>query len=139
MHIIPQLRKLERKYRDSLVVIGVHSSKFPNERDTGNIRSAILRYGVEHPVVNDREMRVGMEYGFRSWPTLMFIDPEGRVFAVHEGEFPYDQMDALIGDMIREYDQAGLLDHRPLPYQLEAERMAVLPLLFPGKIEADVA
>src|SRR5713226_1692659 len=32
MHIIPDLKKLEAKYPTQLVVIGVHSAKFPNER-----------------------------------------------------------------------------------------------------------
>ncbi|MFH4316790.1 thioredoxin-like domain-containing protein, partial [Acinetobacter baumannii] len=53
IHIIPDLKRLEAKYADQLVVIGVHSAKFDNERDTENIRRIILRYGIEHPVVND--------------------------------------------------------------------------------------
>src|SRR6185436_1030734 len=56
MHVIPDLKKLERKYPNELVVIGVHSAKFTNERDTDNIRQAILRYEIEHPVVNDKDM-----------------------------------------------------------------------------------
>src|SRR5262245_14560079 len=54
MHIIPDLKKLEAKYANQLVVIGVHSAKFTNEKGTENIRQAILRYELEHPVVNDR-------------------------------------------------------------------------------------
>ncbi len=44
MHILPELKKLEQKYADSLVVIGVHSAKFATEREAENIRQAILRY-----------------------------------------------------------------------------------------------
>src|SRR5215467_5226380 len=61
MHVIPDLKKLEHKYKDELVVIGVHSAKFTTEKDTDNIRQAILRYEIEHPVVNDSEMRVWQE------------------------------------------------------------------------------
>ncbi len=50
IHIIPDLKKLEAKYPNELVVIGVHSGKFDNERETENIRQIILRYGLEHPV-----------------------------------------------------------------------------------------
>jgi DNA-binding beta-propeller fold protein YncE len=139
MHIIPQLRKLERKYRDSLVVIGVHSSKFPNERETRNVREAVLRYEIEHPVVNDAEFQVWQSWGVRAWPTLMFVDPEGRALGKHEGEFAYDQFDALIGEMVAEYEAAGLLDRTPLAFQLEAAARERLPLYFPGKIEADPA
>lgn len=139
MHILPQLRKLEQTFRNEMVVIGVHSSKFPNEKETANLRNAVLRYEIEHPVVNDRDLQIGMTYGFRSWPTLMFVDPQGKVFGIHEGEFPYDQMEALVSDMIAEFDAEGLIDRRPLSFQLEASRRAELPLSFPGKIEVDAA
>jgi len=56
MHILPDLKRLEHKYRNELVVIGVHSAKFTTEQDMENIRQAILRYEIEHPVVNDRDM-----------------------------------------------------------------------------------
>ena len=78
MHILPQLRKLEKKYSDSLFVIGVHSAKFETERATENVRTAVNRYNVNHPVVNDVELRVMSAFAVRAWPTLMFIDAEGR-------------------------------------------------------------
>src|SRR5690349_3016846 len=55
IHIIPDLKKLEAKYANQLVVIGIHSAKFQNEKDTENIRRIILRYEVEHTVYNDSE------------------------------------------------------------------------------------
>ena len=55
MHILPELKKLEQAYPNELVVIGVHSAKFEGEKDTENIREAVLRYEIEHPVVNDAE------------------------------------------------------------------------------------
>ncbi|MBI4306680.1 MAG: alkyl hydroperoxide reductase [Chloroflexi bacterium] len=137
MHILPQLRKLERKHRETLAVIGVHSSKFPNERDTRNIRNAIVRYGVEHPVVNDRDFTIWRTYAVRAWPTLMFIDPAGKVIGKHEGEFEFARFDELIGDMVDEFEAGGTIDRRLQPYQLEADRLAARPLSFPGKIEVD--
>src|SRR5262245_18458534 len=58
MHIIPELTALEKKYARELVVSGVHSAKFQNESDAANIRQAILRYEIQHPVVNDRDFRI---------------------------------------------------------------------------------
>jgi DNA-binding beta-propeller fold protein YncE len=139
MHILPQLRKLERKYNDSLVVVGVHSSKFPSEKETANIRNAVMRYGIEHPVVNDRDFEIWRSYAVRAWPTLMFIDPQGKVIGKHEGEFDIDRFDALIGDMVREFEAIGQIDRRPLPFQIEAASLAARVLAFPGKIEADAA
>ena len=58
MHIFPQLRKLEQKYANELAVIGIHSAKFPNEKDTYNLEQAVRRHGLEHPVINDAEFQV---------------------------------------------------------------------------------
>jgi len=58
IHIIPDLKKLEAKYAKQLVVIGVHSAKFENEKQTENIRRIILRYELEHPIYNDADFKV---------------------------------------------------------------------------------
>ena len=44
--------------RASLVVIGVHSPKFDNEKKTASIGKAILRYEIKHPVVNDADHKI---------------------------------------------------------------------------------
>src|SRR5437870_469347 len=62
IHTIPDLKKLEEKYPNELVVIGVHSPKFDNEKDTESIRKAILRYEVTHPVVNDADRKLWEAY-----------------------------------------------------------------------------
>src|SRR6185312_465524 len=117
MHILPQLRKLERKYAGSLQVVGVHSAKFRAEQATEAVRDAILRYGIEHPVVNDRDFRVWQAYGVRAWPTLMFIDPHGKVIGKHEGEFHLEQFDQLIGEIVAAFDSEGAIDHKPLRFR----------------------
>ena len=137
MHLFPQLRKLEEKYKDSLVVLGVHSAKYTTEKDTDNIRSAVLRYDIQHPVVNDADFKVWQTWGIQAWPTIMFIDPRGQVIGKHEGELPYEEFDRLIGDMTSEFSRVELLDPTPLPYQLEAAKEAARPLAYPGKIEVD--
>lgn len=141
MHILPRLRKLERKYDRRLAVVGVHSPKFTTEQDTESLHAAIHRLNVGHPVVNDRDFRVWREYAVRAWPTLMFIDPLGKVIGKHEGEIPYDAADQLIGDMLDEFEAQGLLDPRPIPgaYGDHAETVEATPLRFPGKLLADAA
>ena len=119
MHIFPQLRKLEKKYDGSLAVVGVHSAKFIQERETDSLRRAVLRYEISHPVVNDKDFDIWGQYAIRAWPTLMFIDPLGKVIGKHEGEFPLEPMDELVGRLVAEFDQKGLPDRRPLPVKLE--------------------
>jgi DNA-binding beta-propeller fold protein YncE len=139
MHILPQLRKLEEKYRDTLVVIGVHSAKFSTEKSTTNIAEAVARYNIGHPVVNDAEFTVWQQYGARAWPTLMFIDPQGKVIGKHEGEFAVGDLDRVFREMIAEFDSAGLLNRELLPFQQRAITASVRPLAYPGKIEFDSA
>ena len=137
MHVFPQLRELEQRYPAELAVVGVHSPKFPAEKETANVRKAVLRYEVEHPVVNDADFRIWQEYGCRAWPTLMFLDPEGRVVGKHEGEISMGVFDGLMKQMIAEFDEEGLLDRRPLKFKLEREKEWERPLSFPGKLLAD--
>ena len=135
MHVIPHLRRLEREFSQELVVIGVHSAKFDQERATEHIRNAILRYGVSHPVLNDADMRVWSTYGVRAWPTVMFLDPLGKVIGKLEGELTFEQGEPVIRDMVREFTQTGLL--KPGPVEFVMERQPTSLLSFPGKVLAD--
>ncbi len=137
MHVIPQLKKLEKKYPNELVVIGVHTAKFTTEKETDNIRQAILRYEIEHPVVNDKDQRVWSEYAVRAWPTLMLIDPAGKVVGRLEGEGGFDTLDRYIAGMIAAFDAKKQLDRRPLALALERRRAPAGLLAFPGKVLAD--
>jgi thiol-disulfide isomerase/thioredoxin len=137
MHVIPDLRRLEEKYSKELVVIGVHSAKFENEKETENIRRIILRYGIEHPVVNDADFRIWHAYAVDAWPTLVVIDPAGYVVGEVAGEGHYEVLDRVIGQLVEDARKRGALDERPLKLALERAKVGDLPLAFPGKILAD--
>lgn len=136
MHALVQLRELEEKYKDELVVIGVHSAKFMAEKSTEAIREAVLRYNIQHPVVNDRDFKMWDAYAVRAWPTMMFISPTGKVIGRHEGEVPIETFDTMLAEMITEFDRQNLLDRRPLHWRLE-QLNSNSPLAFPGKVLAD--
>lgn len=139
IHIIPDLKKLEEKYAKQLVVIGVHSAKFDNEKDTENIRRIILRYEIEHPVVNDAAFKIFKAYGARAWPTQMLIDPAGYLVGKISGEGNYEVIDQAIGQTIEEFRRRGELNEQPLKLALERAKVGDLPLAFPGKVLADAA
>jgi thiol-disulfide isomerase/thioredoxin len=86
IHVIPKLQKLEKEFGDKLTVIGVHSAKFAAEGETANIREAIQKYGIEHPVVNDADFRIWNSFGVKAWPTLMLIGADGLLKEVYSGE-----------------------------------------------------
>jgi NHL repeat len=134
--MLPQLRRLERKYPNEVVVVGVHSPKFPAERETPNLRAAVLRYGIEHPVVNDRDFQIWQEYTGRAWPTLFLVDPQGRIVGRHEGEISFAALDQMVSQILSELDREGRLVHRPLPTRVEPSQEGDSPLRFPGKVLA---
>src|SRR5919202_3481011 len=137
MHVIPDLRRLEEKYAKELVVVGVHSAKFENEKETENIRRIILRYGIEHPVVNDADFRIWHAYSVNAWPTLVLIDPAGYVVGQAAGEGHYEALDKAIGQLVQEARKRGTRDTHPLKLALERAKVGDLPLAFPGKVLAD--
>ena len=137
IHIIPDLKRLEAKYANELVVIGVHSAKFQNEKDTENIRRIILRYELEHPVYNDSEFAVWQSYGVRAWPTQVLIDPAGYVVGAVSGEGNYDVIDRAVATLVEDFRKRGELNEQPLKLVLERAKVGDLPLAFPGKIIAD--
>lgn len=137
IHVFPELKQLEEKYREELIVIGVHSAKFTTEKGTQNIREAILRYGLDHPVVNDRDFQVWNSYAANAWPTFILIDPEGKVVGRHSGEGIFALFDEAIGGLVREFDAKGQIDRTPMRFALEKERAPRSLLAFPGKISSD--
>jgi DNA-binding beta-propeller fold protein YncE len=140
IHTLPDLAKLEKKYADQLVVIGVHSAKFDNEKDSANIRKAILRYEISHPVVNDSEMKLWRKYNVRSWPTLVLIDPEGNNLGAASGEGNYELIDAVLTKLIPEHRKKKTLNEKPLKFELARfQEKGDSPLFFPGKVLADAA
>ncbi|ODA28994.1 hypothetical protein A6X21_10350 [Planctopirus hydrillae] len=137
IHVLPDLKYLEKKYGKELVVIGVHSAKFDNEKETGNIRKAILRYEIEHPVVNDAEMTIWRKFSIRSWPSLVLIDPEGQFCGVASGEGNRELLDQVIAKVIDYHRAKGTLNEKPMAFDLESGKEAATPLRFPGKLLVD--
>jgi len=101
MHVIPELQRLERKYAKELVVIGVHSAKFENEKDSDAIRQAILRYDIEHHVVNDADFKIWNKFGAKAWPFFVLIDTEGSIVGTASGEGQYETFVKAIDDQIK--------------------------------------
>jgi len=129
------LAKIEEKYARELVVIGIHSAKFPNERSKGNLYNAVRRYEIDHPVINDAQFQVWQQYACRAWPTLMFVDPAGKVVGKHEGELTYQALDQVISQMVAQFDNDKTLKRssRYFPPPLSISES----LSYPGKVLAD--
>lgn len=136
IHTLPDLAVLEARYPGVLVVIGIHSPKFENEKKTASILKAVLRYEIKHPVYNDAEKKLWRAYGVNQWPTLALIDPDGNFRGGAFGEGNLELVDRSIKALIQEYEKKGTLKKDPIQFKLLAEKTAS-PLSFPGKVLAD--
>ncbi len=138
IHTLPDLAKLEKKYANEIVVIGVHSAKFDNEKETKSIRKAVLRYEIAHPVVNDGDHKIWDKYNVSSWPTLMVVDSEGKLVGQTSGEGNFELLDKVIAKLIEDGKKNKTLNEKPIRFDLVRFReKGDTPLFFPGKVLAD--
>jgi thiol-disulfide isomerase/thioredoxin len=131
LHVLDELRPLEEKYGDALVVIGVHSPKFAHERDHEALAAAVERYGVHHPVIDDRDMYLWQQYAAKAWPTLAVIDPTGYLVASMAGEGHGEGLARLLDELIAKHEADGTLHRGDGPYVPPAPADTLLR--FPGK------
>jgi thiol-disulfide isomerase/thioredoxin len=131
LHVLDELRELEQKHRDTVVVIGVHSPKFVHEAEHQAVVDAVERYGVEHPVLDDPELATWKQYAVRAWPTLVVVDPEGYVVAQPAGEGHVHAIEQLVGELEAEHAAKGTLRRGDGPYVAPEPGPTVLR--FPGK------
>uniref|UniRef100_A0A8C9X1W0 NHL repeat-containing protein 2 n=1 Tax=Sander lucioperca TaxID=283035 RepID=A0A8C9X1W0_SANLU len=139
MHILPDLHQLEKKYsaKDGLVVVGVHSAKFPNEKVLDNVRSAVLRYDICHPVVNDSEAHLWHELEVSCWPTLVLLGPRGNLLFSLVGEGHRDRLVLFTDNALRHYGEQGLLKTHTVGIKLYRDSLPPSMLSFPGKVAVD--
>ncbi|MFE6680936.1 NHL domain-containing thioredoxin family protein [Streptomyces sp. NPDC057729] len=131
LHVLDELRELEEKHRDTVVIIGVHSPKFVHEAEHQAVVDAVERYEVYHPVLDDPELATWKQYAVRAWPTLVVVDPEGYVVAQHAGEGHAHAIEKLVEELEAEHEAKGTLRRGDGPYV--APEPVATHLRFPGK------
>ncbi|MFJ3962298.1 NHL domain-containing thioredoxin family protein [Streptomyces sp. NPDC090036] len=131
LHVLDELRELEEKHRDTVVIIGVHSPKFVHEAEHAAVVDAVERYQVHHPVLDDPELATWKQYAVRAWPTLVVIDPEGYIVAQHAGEGHAHAIARLVEELEAEHEAKGTLRRGDGPYV--APEPVAGALRFPGK------
>ncbi|XP_067008617.2 NHL repeat-containing protein 2 [Anabrus simplex] len=138
MHILPHLKLLEEEFtvQDGVVVVGIHSAKFDNEKDSGNIKAAVQRYGITHPVMNDSEGSMWNTLGIACWPTLLVLGPEHEVIYMSMGEGNMDLLFLVVRNAVTFYRQQNQLSNHALPTapSMHLLSQATDSLLFPGKV-----
>lgn len=132
-HLVPELKRLEQEYSKELVVIGVHSAKFAKEKETEHVLKAIQKYGIQHPVINDGDRELWSAYTVKAWPTVVMIDPEGKIVGQQSGEGIYWIAKPTIDKVIAEF--SGRMNLEPFSYKKPGGGSALLR--FPQRIISD--
>lgn len=134
LHVLPVLERLEREFADRpFMVIGVHAAKFNAERDAENIRKAVHRHGVEHPVLVDSDHDLWQQYAIKAWPTLVLIDSAGRIVETIPGEPTLAGLREKIEQVLARGREDGTLADLPVPIERTGEETGRV-LSFPGKV-----
>ena len=97
MHILPELKKLEQAYPNTLVVIGVHSAKFATEQETQEHRRGDP--AVRNRTSGGQRSRPPAVEGLRNQhagPRVILVDPEGMAIWGRSGEITAEQVEAVL-------------------------------------------
>jgi len=132
LHVLDELRPVEERFPEELVVIGVHSPKFEHEGEPAAVEAAVERYAVGHAVLDDPELVTWQAYTARAWPTLVIVDPEGYVVASMSGEGHAPGIASLVEELVAEHAAKGTLRRGNGPYAPPPLQQSALR--FPGKV-----
>lgn len=102
-----------------------------------NIRSAVLRYDICHPVVNDSEARLWHKLEVSCWPTLVLLGPRGNLLFSLVGEGHCDKLALFTDVTLRYYGELGLLKEHSVKIKLLRDSLPPSVLSFPGKVAVD--
>ena len=100
LRVLDELAELEDRHGDALVVLGVHSPKFPHEAEPAAVDAAVRRHGVRHPVLDDADLVTWDAFAARAWPTSVLVDPRGYVVAQATGEGHGPELSALVDELV---------------------------------------
>jgi hypothetical protein len=113
LRTLPYLRAWHARYAAAgLRVISVHAGGYPPSQDPAQVRAAVARLGIEHPVVLDTDFELWQEYGNEGWPARYLWDRELHLHSFHYGEGAYDETEAELAALLG-VDAAPLEALRP--------------------------
>lgn len=138
-HILPDLARLEEEFpiEKGVVVVGVHSAKFSNEKDSRNILAAAQRHNIAHPVVNDSQFRMWKKLNVHCWPTLLILGPSKKPLFVLTGEGHGALLQKYVAATLQFYGQE--IKTHSLPIRPSLEMLKGQLLCFPAKVSCNKA
>ncbi|EQD62789.1 alkyl hydroperoxide reductase/ Thiol specific antioxidant/ Mal allergen, partial [mine drainage metagenome] len=97
-----------------------------------DLRSFILDFHIQEPVLDDPRLTLWNGYGIEAWPTFILVNPKGDLVSAFVGETSYRRLDAAITQVVAQARRNGTLVPRPLPIDPLAPARGLL--FAPGKV-----
>jgi len=110
LRTLSYVRAWAEKYKDGVVVVGVHTPEFPFERDVDNVRQAAKEMNVEYPIALDSDYRVWRAFNNMYWPALYIADGEGHIRHHQFGEGGYEECEGVVQQLLDEAGRDGTGD-----------------------------
>jgi peroxiredoxin len=108
---LPFAGQWARQYEPhGLVVVGVHTPRFPFGAEPENVRRAIERLKVGFPVVMDNQGLIAHHYGVRATPELVLVDKDGFIRYRWTGEGGLTEFEHAMQALLR---NAGTMEELP--------------------------
>lgn len=101
-NVVPNLRALNAKRSNGLVIVGVHSPETPYETQRANVVENLRAQGITWPVAIDNSFAIWNAYGVDAWPTQLFFDRSGRLRATVVGDSQDDAVDRIVQKLLAE-------------------------------------
>jgi hypothetical protein len=100
LRTLPYVRAWHERYEEAgLRVVSVHCPGFEPSRDDAEVRAAVERLGIEHPVLIDAQLRLWTAYDNEGWPARYLWAPAERGHVLHDfhyGEGAYAETERAI-------------------------------------------
>ncbi len=133
LEALPTIKKLEERFGNKLTVIGVYVAKFEGGKGDDEIRSAIIKYDINHAVIKDSALKLSTEFAAKGSPTFILIKPNGRQYKKYEGISNLEKMENDVKKLVKKYRFD--VNRKPLPILPEKFSKIANVLSFPGKLE----
>ena len=100
---IPYLNDWFEKYTGKgLTIVGVHTPEFEFEKNFKDVKSAVDKFHIKYPVLQDNDKGTWNAYENNYWPRKYIVDTEGNIRYDHIGEGAYSETEKVIQYLLAE-------------------------------------
>lgn len=87
-----------RRGGDGLMILGVSMDTDPPDQ----VRAWLAERGISYPIAI-ADQQLALDYGVWSFPTLVVVDPAGRIVRSHQGVLSRPELEDLLDGLEREF------------------------------------